>query len=290
MFELPLLNTVILLSSGACTCACATSSRPKLKKNDFSKLRHKEKVRRELLSKQIGYLQYRGFTATARALNSSILPFSKPRVHSSKRIGPHNYEILCIFIGSLLGDGSIEKSVDGYRFVLYQKGDHIEYLLWLHRQFFKHGYCKENLPQIKSRKDGLPGSGKIVYYCRFRSLTYSSFYWIYEGFYGKGKKAIPSWIGEYLSPIAIAIWIMDDGTWIKNRGVKLCTDCFSLSDVKILVNILETKYGLKASIVKAGSLNQYGIYLPKSNLSILKPLILPYLHPYFYYKVNIEVS
>jgi hypothetical protein len=32
-------------------------------------------------------------------------------------------------IGSLLGDGSMEKSKDGYRFVFYQKGDHIEYLV-----------------------------------------------------------------------------------------------------------------------------------------------------------------
>jgi len=45
---------------------------------------------------------YRGF-ATARVLNSSVLPFSKPRVHSSQRIGPHNYDIMCILIGSLLG-------------------------------------------------------------------------------------------------------------------------------------------------------------------------------------------
>lgn len=80
---------------------------------------------------------------------------------------------------------------------------------------------------------------------------------------------------------------MDDGTWGKNRGLQLCTDCFSLSDVKRLVNILESKYGLKASIVKAGSLGQYHIYLPKSNLPILKPLVLPYLHPHFYYKLNL---
>ena len=65
---------------------------------------------------------------------SSILPvspllFSSSRIFSFKRIGPHNYEILCILLGSLLGDGSMEKSKDGYRFVFYQKGDHIEYLI-----------------------------------------------------------------------------------------------------------------------------------------------------------------
>ena len=121
----------------------------------------------------------------------SPLPFSSSRISSFKRIGPHNYETLCILLGSLLGDGSMEKSKDGYRFVFYQKGDHIEYLIWLHAHIFKHGYCKENIPQIQSRSGG---HGKLVYYCRFRTFTFSSFDWIYEGFYSKGKKALPGWI------------------------------------------------------------------------------------------------
>jgi hypothetical protein len=58
-----------------------------------------------------------------------VLPFSTPRVLSTKRIGPHNYEILCILIGSLLGDGSMEKDGNGSRFCFYQKGEHIEYVL-----------------------------------------------------------------------------------------------------------------------------------------------------------------
>ena len=144
---------------------------------------------------------------------SSILPvspllFSSSRISSFKRIGPHNYEILCILLGSLLGDGSMEKSKDGYRFVFYQKGDHIEYLIWLHAHIFKHGYCKENIPQIQSRSGG---HGKLVYYCRFRTFTFSSFDWIYEGFYSKGKKALPGWIEHYLSPVALAIWIWTMG-------------------------------------------------------------------------------
>ena len=213
-----------------------------------------------------------------------VLPFNSSRISSIKRIGPHNYEILCIMIGSLLGEGSMEKSKEGYRFVFYQKGDHIEYLVWLHAQIFKHGYCKENIPQIQSRLGS--SAGRLAYYCRFRTFTFSSFYWIYEGFYSKGKKALPGWIEQYLSPVALAIWIMDDRTWIKDRGIRLCTDNFTLSEVKLLVDILTTKYKLKVSIVKTGILNQYGIYLPKSNLHILVPIVSPFMHPFFRYKIN----
>jgi hypothetical protein len=58
-----------------------------------------------------------------------VLPFSTSRVLSTKRIGPHNYDILCILIGSLLGDGSMEKDGNGSRFCFYQKGEHVEYVL-----------------------------------------------------------------------------------------------------------------------------------------------------------------
>lgn len=80
---------------------------------------------------------------------------------------------------------------------------------------------------------------------------------------------------------------MDDGACIKNRGIKLCTNCFTLSGVKILVNVLENKYKLKLAIHSAGSLNQYNIYIPKSNLPILIPLVSSYIHPYFLYKLNV---
>ena len=67
----------------------------------------------------------------------------------------------------------MEKSVDGFRFAFYQKGDHLQYLLWLHKQLLNLGYCKEDLPQIFRGKGS---KGKLVHYCRFRSFTYSSFY------------------------------------------------------------------------------------------------------------------
>ena len=251
-FELPLLNTIILLSSGI---ICQ-----KWKKIFFNLYK---------------------FVSTM--LNLFSLPFNSPRTPSLNRIGPHNHEILCVLIGSLLGDGSMEKDGNGSRFVFYQKGEHIEYVLWLHQKLLEHGYCKENIPQIQSRLI----QGKLVYYCRFRSFTFSSFNWIHEGFYPKNNKVIPNWIEEYLSPIALAIWIMDDGGWIKDRGIKLSTNCFTLSDVKKLVSILENKYKLNLAIHSTGAVNQYNIYIPKSNLPVLIPLISPYLHPYFLYKLGL---
>ena len=49
-------------------------------------------------------------------LKPSALPFASSRTLSDKRIGPHNYKILCILIGFLLGDGHMERDGNGSRF------------------------------------------------------------------------------------------------------------------------------------------------------------------------------
>lgn len=80
---------------------------------------------------------------------------------------------------------------------------------------------------------------------------------------------------------------MDDGGWIKNRGIKLSTYCFTLSETKKLVYRLEFKYKLKVAIYSTGALNQYNIYITKYNLPVLISLVLPNMHPYFFYKLNL---
>jgi cytochrome c oxidase subunit 3 len=91
-FAIPLLNTILLLSSGVCL------------KCDFLDV---------LLLNSIMY----------------CLPFNKPKVPSLKRIGPHNKDILSIVIGSLLGDGHMEKDGNGSRFAFFESKQNGEYLL-----------------------------------------------------------------------------------------------------------------------------------------------------------------
>jgi len=245
-FAIPLLNTFLLLSSGVC------------QKCDLSYI----------------------------ILLNNIFPFSHPRIPSLQRIGPHNYNILSLLIGSLLGDGTMEKDGNGSRFALYQEKTNGEYLLWLHRTIYQLGYCKQEIPKIQIRK-GI--EGKIWYIFRFRTFTYSSFNWIYNEFYpGKPRrKIIPELIKNYINPMAIAIWIMDDGTRVKNKGLKYCTNSFSLKEVQYLSSILYDKYSIKTSIHKVSVINQYNLYVHKSSLKELTIIVKPYMHPSMYYKLDL---
>jgi ubiquinol-cytochrome c reductase cytochrome b subunit len=216
---------------------------------------------------------------------STTLPFSSPRIPSEKRIGPHNQNILSILVGSLLGDGHMEKYGTGSRFTFYQAKLNGEYLLWLHKSISELGYAKIEIPKLYSRK-GL-SENEIRYYYRFRTFTFTSFNWIYDSFYPEGsRKIIPQFIETYLTPSALAIWMMDDGTSFKNKGFKFSTNSFTLKEIQFLRSVLKNKYNLDSTIHKSGINNQYNIYIPKSNLDILIKIVKPHFHPTMYYKIS----
>lgn len=178
----------------------------------------------------------------------------------------------------------MEKDGNGSRFAFYQEKYNGEYLLWLHQIISSLGYCKSQIPIIQTRQ-GINGELRYIY--RFRTYTHSSFNWIYDRFYPQKRKIIPKFLESYLSPMALAIWIMDDGSLYKNRGIKFCTNSFTLKEVQYLANLLKIKYDLNTSIHKTGIVNQYNLYIPKSNLVNLIKIVQPYIHPTMYYKLGI---
>lgn len=209
----------------------------------------------------------------------SNLPNLKLRGES--RIGPHNMDILSIIMGSLLGDAHAEKRLmgKGTRITFYQEASHVKYLLSLHEKISILGYCNNNIPIIQTR---LGTHGKVRKIIRFSTWTYTSFNWIYDSFYPQGFKVVPSFINLYLTPLALAIWIMDDGARV-SKGIKLCTNSFTYGDSIFLTQILYDKYKIKASLISAGN-NQFNIYIWKESQKLLWDLVKPYIIPEMKYK------
>ena len=138
------------------------------------------------------------------------LSFLIPNIRSGMRIGPHNEDIISVLVGSLLGDGSAERlQSGGVRFRFRQGAVHKEYLFWLYDFFNTRGYCSNNLPVHYTQKYG----GKVYEAYRFSTYGFTSLLWVYKLFYTNSKKkVIPANINDLLTPLALAIWIMDDGT------------------------------------------------------------------------------
>jgi ubiquinol-cytochrome c reductase cytochrome b subunit len=125
---------------------------------------------------------------------------------------------------------------------------------------------------------------------------------LYKLFYTNSKKkVIPENIGELLTPLALAVWIMDDGTW-KQPGVRIATNCFTKEECELLVSVLDLKFNLKCSRSAAQATpwshnfispglhknkNNYQIYIKQESISSLRKLVVPHMVPSMLYKLGL---
>ena len=96
-------------------------------------------------------------------------------------------------------------------------------------------------------------------------------------------KIVPLNIGDLLTTIGIAHWIMCDGT-SNQYGLTLCTDGFTLTDVVILINILIIKYELDCRMHLCN--NKPRIYITAKSMNRLREIVEPYIIPFSAYKLK----
>ena len=209
-----------------------------------------------------------------------ILAFILPNYSPKTRIGPHDEDVYSVLVGSILGDCFAERLPSGgVRFRFKQSVIHMEYLFFLYEFFRDRGYTNNNLPVKKK----LGNTNYEFYY--FSTYAFSIWFDIYKLFYTSSKKkVIPINIEELLTPLALAIWIQDDGTF-KNPGVRIATNCFTKEEVELLVKVLETKFNIKSTLHKNNS--NYQLYIKKESMSLLKKLVLPHMVPSMFYKLGL---
>lgn len=227
----------------------------------------------------IGYVLPWGFTGPkcSMALCAAIAvpKLSKPTFHH----GPHNLDVISLLYGSLLGDSSAEYRSGSTRFTFKQSSRHVEYLMWFHSFLAERGYCNPAKPTMKMT---LGKGGKVYFYYRINTYSSGSFNWIQQAFYPHGVKIVPLNIATYLTPLALAVWIMDDGG-VRNHGMMLSTYCFSQEDNTRLCSVLWDKYGLSCTIhMKAEGPT---IYVRPESMDKLRSIVLPYMVPSMRYKV-----
>ena len=208
------------------------------------------------------------------------------RLKGIYRIGPHNFNVLSIIFGSLLGNAHAEKILSGTlsqgtSFAFFQEDSHVEYILYLHKLMSEWGYCNPKSPVITKR---LGTKGKLRKVVRFSTWTYTSLNWVRDIWYKDGIKRVPECIGQYLTPLSLAIWIMDDGSKV-GQGLKFSTNSFTYSDCLKIVNVLSDNFNIKATVQSAGSKDQYIIYVWKESMEDLRKIVSPYIIPEMKYKI-----
>jgi len=131
----------------------------------------------------------------------------------------------------------------------------------------------------------LKATGKTYLTVRFDTRAYPVFFMLYSLFFVDGRKSISPELFHYLSPQALAFWIMSDGAY-SSGGLILCTDCFTVAECVLLINILTIRYGFKCTLQSANGLPR--IYISRNSMPSLRSIVGPHMLPFSMYKIDIR--
>lgn len=192
-----------------------------------------------------------------------------------------------VIVGSLLGDANIElrgRSTNS-RFKISQSTKHQDYFYMLFKIFSQ--FCSNPVFSYTYLDKRTNKNYKSL---TLRTKAFPLFTEYYNLFYLNGVKIIPNNIGDLLTPLALAHFIMQDGSYHKvSKGVTLCTDSFKKEEVELLLSVLEKNFNLICTIQKApnNKLNRFRIYISAKSLPILRTLVQSHFHPSMLYKLGI---
>lgn len=231
---------------------------------------------------------------TINSLSIAVLPINKARTKALNRIGPHNKKALDIIISGMLGDFWADKipgkSLNSIRFNIEQSISNTAYIHYLTLLFYNLGYCSRPVPSLIIKTDSnIKIENRFNY--KVSLFTFTSFNWIYDSFYksanGKTIKIVPNYIADYLTPLGLAHWIMQDGSYQKGQGIYLATNSFTYEECQFLANILTIKYKFKTSVIKSGHPKQWRISIWKESMPNLREILEPYFIIEMKYKLGI---
>ncbi len=197
--------------------------------------------------------------------NKSINGFAVP-------INSDQYQIL---LGSYLGDGNISKTSPNitnniYRLTLGHSISQINYMLWKARAF-----------NVTVTVDDFIKHPATIRHIKDTACNVQEAYTFSTTALGINQPITIDSITD-LSPLGLAIWLMDDGS-VKSRhkitkdiqGITLSSNAFTLSEQQILQKMLFDNFDLSVSINKDRA--YYELNFNKENSTKLLQIVKPYL-------------
>ena len=119
------------------------------------------------------------------------------------------------------------------------------------------------------------------------SIFHNEFVFFHKLFYDNRKKVIRQELMSYLTPFAMAIWVMDDGWKLHNCNIRISSESFTKEENETLQNIIKMKFGINCKVNEYSKNNKKYYYLSfnKRNSILLTRLIEPYMRDSLKYKL-----
>jgi recombination protein RecA len=187
-----------------------------------------------------------------------------------------------VILGGLMGDGSLSRAKSGYagRYRFGHGVRQTEYADWKGSLFANVGTSRTTNANDAVFHDLTP----LVELAELREAVYVG-----------GKKVLSGDYLKRLTPLALAVWYMDDGTFaIRAKGLQartrdgsgrsdICIEAFEPTSRDRLARYLGDTWGLFPKLIdRAG---KAVLVFPKDETAKLHALIAPYVHPSMEYKL-----
>jgi recombination protein RecA len=180
-----------------------------------------------------------------------------------------------VLIGTLLGDGCLAIHGHHARLHVKHKAAHRS-LVEFKRSVFE-SYLSMSLHEFDQRL------GSKRYPCvQFATRTSPVFTYWRNRFYVDGRKQVPDDITDLLTPLAIAVWFMDDGS-ADHCGVTIQTHSFDHVEVERLVRALSEGFDIVATIRE--NKRRSILYIGQHSLPAFASIVRPFILDDFEYKL-----
>lgn len=186
-----------------------------------------------------------------------------------------------VLLGSLLGDGGIERINITGRFREAHSIKQKEYLLWK-KPFLQKFIPNTRLYDVKYK---YKNEVKLKSCIELKTKCFPILNKYYNLFYPKGKKTITKEILNKITELGLLIWYLDDGNYSYNgySGSYFLATCGSLEKQKLIQEWFKKRWNLNTEIVTNKKRKDYLIRLNvkegKQFFEILYPLFIKYKLP-----------
>ena len=203
---------------------------------------------------------------------------------TAQRLSPTQWQLV---LGGLMGDSNLSpKSAPtslGARLRMGHGQEQLAYLDWKSSMFGNIRQCRTT----NSSGAGFIDLTPLAELDELRRVVY----------FGDGKKHLTWDYLKALTPLALAIWYMDDGCFmLRSKGlqdrtqggsgrVEICVEAMSPGSRERLVEHLRGAFGITARVMPRGAQQKAVMRFSTAETEKLQGLIAPYVHPSMDYKL-----
>jgi recombination protein RecA len=213
----------------------------------------------------------------------SLIAGDRVLANETARLSDQQWQVV---LGGLMGDAHLAPNLrhrDGVRFRMGHGERQVEYLDWKASLFGNIGQSRT----VNAKRAAFVDLSPLPELSELRDVVY----------WGDGKKHLTDDYLKSLTPLALAIWFMDDGSFTERSlglqqrtaggsgRVEFCVEAMSEASRIRLADYLRDVHGVDSRLSIRGAAKKAVLTMTTSGSSRFLELVAPYVHPSMEYKL-----